>query len=91
LRVGGRVVFAKYWSIFASSIVDLTSTSEDPTTTNDGFSPVRHRIGVAYEDECFRIGFSWRHDYTFDRDYQPGNTYLFTVALKNLGPSPGVQ
>ena len=91
LRVGGRVVFAKYWSIFASSIVDLTSTSEDATTTNDGFSPVRHRLGVAYEDECFRIGFSWRHDYTFDRDYQPGNTYLFTVALKNLGPSPGVQ
>ena len=91
LRIGGRVLFAKYWSVFASSIVDLTSTSEDPTTTNDGFSPVRHRIGVAYEDECFRIGFSWRHDYTFDRDYQPGNTYLFTIALKNLGASPKVQ
>ncbi|MGL4543060.1 MAG: LPS-assembly protein LptD, partial [Polymorphobacter sp.] len=86
LRVGGRVAFAKYWSVFASTILDLTSTAEDPTTTNDGFSPVRHRLGIAYEDECFRIGFSWRHDYTFDRDYQPGNTYLFTVALKNLGP-----
>lgn len=91
LRVGGRIVFAKYWSLFGSSIINLTTKSEDPTTTGNGFSPVRHRLGVAYEDECFRIGFSWRHDYTFDRDYRPGNTYLFTVALKNLGPSAKVK
>ena len=88
LRVGGRIVFAKYWSVFASTILDLTSTSEDPTTTNNGFSPVRHRIGIAYEDECFRIGISWRHDYTFINDYQPGNTYLFNVAFKTFSKAP---
>lgn len=85
LRAGGRIAFAKYWSIFGSTILDLTSADENPTTTNNGFSPVRHRIGVAYEDECFRIGISWRHDYTSDRDFRPGNTYQFSISLKNPG------
>ena len=88
VRIGGRVQLGRFWSVFASSIVDLTSTFEDPTTNKDGFDPVRHRIGVEYEDECFRIGFSWRHDYTFDRDFAPGNTYLFTIAFKTFSKTP---
>lgn len=88
VRIGGRVQFGRFWSVFASSIVDLTSRFEDPTTDKDGFDPVRHRIGVEYEDECFRIGFSWRHDYTFDRDFAPGNTYLFTIAFKTFSKVP---
>jgi LPS-assembly protein len=87
LRLGGRAAFAKYWSIFGSVIMDLTSTSEDPTTTNNGFSPVRHRVGVAYEDDCFRIGISWRHDYLTNTVVNTGNTFLFSIALKNLGPN----
>lgn len=85
LRVGARVAFARHWSAFGSAIVDLTSRGEEPTTTSDGFSLVRHRIGVQYEDECFRFGLSWRKDYTADRDYRAGSSYLLTIAFKNLG------
>ena len=49
---------------------------------------MRHRIGIAYEDECFRIGVSWRHDYTGTTDYQPGNTYLFNIAFKTFSKPP---
>ena len=85
VRVGARVAFAKYWSVFGSAIIDLTSRSEDPTSTSDGFSPTRSRLGVAYEDECFRFGVSWRRDYNADRDFRRGNTYSLTLAFKNLG------
>ena len=48
LRVGGRVAFAKYWSIYASTILDLTSAAEDPTTVQQrllaGAAPHRHRL-----------------------------------------------
>ncbi|WP_419815121.1 LPS-assembly protein LptD [Glacieibacterium sp.] len=85
VRLGGRVAFAKYWSVFGSTIIDLTSKGEEPTSTSDGFSPIRHRIGVQYEDECFRLGVSWRKDYTQDRDFRRGSSYQLTLAFKNLG------
>ena len=87
VRVGARVAFAKYWSVFGSAIIDLTSRSEEPTAAldEDGFSPTRSRIGIAYEDECFRFGISWRRDYIADRDFQRGNSYSLTIAFKNLG------
>src|SRR3546814_15113453 len=34
VRAGGRVAFAHNWSIFGSAIVDLTSTKEDPLSTD---------------------------------------------------------
>jgi len=85
LRVGARVAFAKYWSMFGSTIIDLTSKGEDPRFGEDGFEPVRTRVGVAYEDECFRLGITWRRDYIGDRDFRQGNTYNLSVAFKNLG------
>ncbi len=87
VRIGGRLAFARYWSVFGSAIVDLTSRSEDPLNNSDGFEPVRHRVGVAYEDECFSFGISWRRDYTQDRDFRRGNTFLFTIGFKTLGQS----
>ena len=85
IRLGGRVAFAKYWSVFGSTIIDLTSRGEEPLSTSDGFSPVRHRVGVQYEDECFKFGVSWRRDYTEDRDFRRGSSYQLTLAFKNLG------
>jgi len=85
VRVGARVAFAKYWSVFGSAIVDLTSRGEEPTSLSDGFSPTRSRLGVQYEDECFRFGVSWRRDYNADRDFRRGDTYSLTIAFKNLG------
>ncbi|MFZ4689419.1 MAG: LPS-assembly protein LptD [Polymorphobacter sp.] len=85
LRFGGRVAFARFWSAFGSGIIDLTTASDNPNTTSDGFKAIRHRIGVEYEDECFRLGVSWRRDYIGDRDFQPGNAFLLTLAFKTLG------
>ncbi|HEY0626337.1 MAG TPA: LPS assembly protein LptD [Allosphingosinicella sp.] len=85
LRLGGRVRFAGYWSVFGSTIVDLSNKDEDPFSLADGYEPVRHRLGVAYEDECIELGVTWRRDYDTTGDFRRGNTFLFRVALKNLG------
>ena len=85
VRVGGRVRFARYWSIFGSAIVDLTGRREDPFSLSDGFEPIRHRLGISYDDECIELGLTWRRDYETTGDARRGNTFLIRVALKNLG------
>jgi LPS-assembly protein len=85
IRLGGRIRFADYYSIFGSTVIDLTSSREDPFTRADGYEPVRHRIGIAYDDDCLELGLTWRRDYDTAGDFRRGNTFLFRVALKNLG------
>lgn len=85
IRVGGRVQFARYWSIFGSGIVDLTNRREDPLSQADGFSPIRHRLGILYDDDCIELGVTWRRDYETTGDARRGNTFLIRVALRNLG------
>ncbi len=84
LRVGARVAFAQFWSAFGSAIVDVTPTGTGPDPLSDGWRPIRHRAGIEYEDECFRIGVAWRKDYVSDRDFRAGNTYMLTLAFKSL-------
>ena len=85
IRAGARIAFARYWSVFGSAIVDLTGPRDDPASLSDGFSPVRHRIGVAYEDECVTFGLTWRRDYENVGDAQRGNSFLLRLAFRNLG------
>lgn len=85
VRVGGRYQIDNYWSVFGSAIVDLTGRKEDPLSSADGFDPVRHRIGVAYDDGCLELAVTWRYDYEDTGDAQRGSTFLFRVALRNLG------
>lgn len=85
LRLGGRIQLHRYWSVFGSTTIDLTSSKEDPLSTADGYEPVRHRLGIAYEDDCLEIGVTWRRDYEQVGDLKSGSTFLFRVALKNLG------
>lgn len=85
VRIGGRYQIDKYWSVFGSAIIDLTDTREDPTSSADGFEPVRHRVGVAYDDGCLSLGVTWRYDYEDTGDDQRGSTFLFRLALRNLG------
>ena len=85
LRLGARVQIARFWSISGSTLVDLTDRKEDPTSLSDGFEPVRHRVGITYEDDCLRLGFTWKRDYATIGDASRGNSYLFTLAFKNLG------
>lgn len=85
LRAGGRVQFAKYWSLFGSAIVDLTDRNEDPLSSSDGFEPIRHRLGISYEDDCLEVGLTWRRDYEDTGDARRGNSFLLRLAFKNLG------
>jgi LPS-assembly protein len=85
LRLGGRVQFARFWSAFGSTIIDLTSKKEDPLSTSDGYQPVRHRVGIAYQDDCLELGFTWRRDYRIVGDARRGNSFLLRLAFRNLG------
>ena len=85
LRLAGRVRVARYWSVFGSTIVDLTSGNEDPLSTSDGFDPIRHRLGLAYDDDCLSFAVTWRRDYQPTGDARRGNTFLFRLAFRNLG------
>lgn len=84
-RVGGRIQFARFWSVFGSAVVDLTDRNEDPTSLADGYTPIRHRLGVAYEDDCLKLGLTWKRDYQDTGDARAGNTFLLSLAFKNLG------
>lgn len=86
LRLAGRLQVAKYWSVTGSTIIDLTGRNAlRPATSSDGFNFVRNRLGVEYEDECFIVGLDWRRNYTEDRDFRRGTTFIFRLALKTLG------
>lgn len=84
-RVGARVKIAKFWSVSGSILIDLTDRNEDITSQSDGFEPVRHRLGVTYEDDCLRLGLTWKRDYETTGDARRGNSYILSLAFKNLG------
>ena len=85
LRAAGRIQFKRYWSVFGSTVIDLTNRDEDPLSQSDGFDPLRHRLGVQYEDDCLRLGIAWRKDYRTNGDARAGSSVLLTLALTNLG------
>lgn len=84
-RVGARVAIGPYLSAFGSAVVDLTGRGEDPLSQSDGFQPIRHRLGVLYDDECLALGVTWRRDYVRQGDSRAGNSFSLTVSLRNLG------
>lgn len=84
LRFAARVLFRRYWSIFGATVIDLTGKSEDPLSTADGWSPVRQRLGVQYEDECIQIGLTWRRDYEQIGAFRKGSTFSLHLAFKGL-------
>jgi LPS-assembly protein len=85
IRFGGRVQVSSYWSVFGSGIIDLTGVNEDPLTTTDGFTPIRTRLGVAYDDDCLSISITWRRDYQDTGDALQGDSILFRLSFRNLG------
>lgn len=85
VRLGARVQLARYWSIFGSTVIDLTTHRDDPTSTADGYQPVRDRLGLLYENECISLGVTWRKDYDQTGDARRGSTFSLRLALKNLG------
>ena len=85
LRFAGRVKFARYWSVFGATVVDLTGKDEDPLSLADGWAPVRNRLGISYEDDCLELGLTWRRDYEHIGAFRKGSTFGFHLALKGLG------
>jgi LPS-assembly protein len=85
VRLGGRIQLARFWSVYGSTIIDLTSKNEDALSVADGYEPVRHRVGLEYEDDCLRLGVSWRRDYESSGEVQRGNTFQLRLSFRNLG------
>ena len=88
IRFGGRLAFLKRWSLFGSATVDLTHASNEVnflSSTSSGFDPVQSRLGLAYEDDCFKVSVQWRRDFAAFGDAVRGSTIQFQLAFKNLG------
>jgi LPS-assembly protein len=85
LRLAGRIKFARYWSIFGATVIDLTDNQEDPLSLSDGWQPVRNRLGILYEDDCLQLGLTWRRDYELLGDFRKGSTIALQIGLKGLG------
>jgi LPS-assembly protein len=85
LRFAGRIQFARYWSMFGATVIDLTSKAEDPFSLADGWQPVRNRLGITYEDECLELGVIWRRDFERFGEFRKGTTFSLQIALKGLG------
>ncbi len=93
VRLGARLALMKHWSLFGSTTLDLTSKSDSALNNpqlvdqdiEDGIDPVKSRVGIAYEDDCFEASVQWRRDYTAFGDARHGDTFQFRLAFKNLG------
>jgi LPS-assembly protein len=84
LRVAARVLVQRYWSIFGASVIDLTNKTEDPTSTANGWQPVRSRLGIQYEDDCLQLGVTWRRDYERIGTFRKGSTFAIHLAFKGV-------
>lgn len=85
VRAAGRVAFARYWSMFGSAVINLTSRQDDPTYGSDGFQPLRTRLGAAYEDDCLEVALTWRRDYVRTGDAKKGDSFQIRFSLKGIG------
>jgi LPS-assembly protein len=85
LRLAGRWQFHRYWSVFGTTVLDLTGKDEDPLSLADGFDQVRHRLGITYEDECLELGVAWKRDYERIGEFRKGSTFSINFALKGIG------
>jgi LPS-assembly protein len=85
VRLAGRILFSRYWSIFGATVIDLTDKNEDPLSLADGWQPVRQRLGIQYEDDCLEVGLTWKRDYERIGTFRAGNTFGLHLAFKGIG------
>ena len=64
-----------FWSLKLNSRRDLTSTG----------GTIEHGVRMTYEDECFRMEFRFRRDFTETVDTREQNTLTIEFVFKNLG------
>jgi LPS-assembly protein len=46
---------------------------------------VRHRVGIAYQNECVDLGLTWQREYQTFGDARRGSSFLVRLAFRNLG------
>jgi LPS-assembly protein len=85
VRLAGRLQFLRYWSVFGSTVFDLTGQDEDPLSLADGFQQVRHRLGISYEDDCLELGVAWKRDYERVGEFKAGSAISINFSLKGIG------
>jgi LPS-assembly protein len=85
LRAAARVSFARHWSAFGSGIFDLSNNNLLPNGTNNSFQPLRTRLGLAFNSDCFELDATWRRDYVSIGDATKGSSYLLHLAFRNIG------
>ncbi|MEY2944123.1 MAG: hypothetical protein RLY97_2137 [Pseudomonadota bacterium] len=85
LRAAGRVAFARNWSAFGSGVFDLSQQNLLGAATIKELQPLRTRFGVAYQNDCLELGFTWRRDYVSIGDAGKGNSFQLHFVLRNLG------
>jgi len=85
LRAAARAHFARHWSVFGSGIFNLSRQNTPPGLTPRDIQPLRTRIGVAYQNDCLDLGFTWQRDYVTIGDATRGNSFQIRIALRNLG------
>lgn len=84
LRVAGRLLFRRHWSVFGATVIDLTNRQEDPLSTANGFQFVRNRLGIQYADDCLELGLSWRRDYEVIGNFRKGSTFALHISLRGV-------
>jgi len=86
LRAAGRIAFARNWSVFGSGIFDLSGqTLINNNTTAAKFQPLRTRLGVSFQSDCFQFDMTWRRDYVTIGDASQGSSFELRFSLRNLG------
>lgn len=85
LRTAGRIAFAKFWSVFGSGVFDLSDKSLLANTSTASFQPLRTRLGVSFQTDCFQFDLNWRRDYVTIGDAVRGSSFELRFSLRNLG------
>jgi len=84
-RATARLALARYWSIFGSGVFDLSNNNLVTNTKMAAFQPLRTRVGVSFQSDCFQIDFTWRRDYITVGDATRGSSFELHFALRNIG------
>ena len=87
-RLVRSVPIALGLALATAAIAQQEAPEANSTATlnlSDGYEPVRHRLGFAYEDECLELGVAWKRDYERIGEFRKGSTFSINFSLKGFG------
>ncbi|HWU02815.1 MAG TPA: LPS assembly protein LptD, partial [Novosphingobium sp.] len=84
-RASARVAFARYWSLFGSGVFDMSNNNLVTGQPVSSFQPLRTRLGLSFQSDCFQVDVTWRRDYVTIGDATRGSSFEVHFALKNIG------